>query len=108
MTMTECKQDFLCLLLQVKLESEDFAAVQADFKHSVTNLTNEGSSMKLEIQSLKNAERVMKVRVILIPRDSDPVSVICKTSFLQLGKERKQRAFQTQIFHVLFHTTGGD
>ncbi|CAM6042630.1 unnamed protein product [Sphagnum compactum] len=49
--------------IQVKLESEDFAAVQADFKHSVTNLTNEGSSMKLEIQSLKNAERVMKVEI---------------------------------------------
>ena len=48
-------------MLQVRLETEDFRVEREDLRLAVDKLRGEGSDMKLEIQSLKKVEKLIKV-----------------------------------------------
>jgi hypothetical protein len=109
-----------------KLESEDIAAVREDFKRSMGKLTDEGSNMKLEIQSLKKVEKVMKVRgvvlssgrrrasseqegfrVLLLCIMAKPVSLPLQLLSLssQLRRKRKSFGSLTKDFDLCFFCT---
>jgi hypothetical protein len=62
-------------MLQVRLETEEFRVQREDLRLAMDKLRGEGTDMKLEIQSLKKVEKLIKVITLLTSTEFSPLLV---------------------------------